>query len=131
MKKVAETIHNIIPSQRSNSRFKTTVEEFYKNKKERYHATISADKKSITIFGNFWNGTEFSKTFSIGDTAEYDSYNLHYLGNIVKISNKSVTIEEEYSTRKHRLDLYTFISRNKDLDVEEIAEKNHETMMYI
>lgn len=124
-------IENIIPAQRANSRFKTTVEDFYATKKERFNVIISADRQSIKIYGLDYQGRPFENTFSVKDFAEYDSYNLSYYGEILKISEKSVTIEEKYSTRKHRLDLYTFCSRNWDWNVEEASEKNSDTMNYI
>lgn len=130
MSKKEITINIVTPPQRKNSRWKFSLEEYLANGRELFSAKISADKKEITIFGKQYN-KEFSKTFKIGDVAEYDSYNLIYLGDIVKISEKSVTIEEHYSTRKHRLDLYTFISKNWDFDHEEILEKNAEISMSI
>lgn len=69
--------------------------------------------------------------FSVGDIAEYDSYNLHYLGTITKITEKCVTIEPRYGGGTRRLDLATFAWRNYDFDLERIDRQNYETSMYI
>lgn len=79
--------------------------------------------KSIRIYGldhNHVNGpVAYDKVFRIGDSAEYDSYNLHYFGTIINIGKKTVTIEAH--DRKRRLDLYSFCWRNqKD------AKRKHE-----
>ncbi len=67
-------------------------------------------------------------TFEIGDTAEYDSYNLSYTGAIKSITDKTVTIS---GMRTKRLRLADFAWRNYDFDAVKTAEKNAETMMYI
>lgn len=131
MKNEVINITNIIPAQRANSRFKTTVEEFYKNTKMRYNVEISADRKTIKIYGTNYQGNPFENTFKVGDSAEYDSYNLSYYGEIVKITDKGVTIEPRYSSKNKRLDLYTFCSRNFDWNLDETIENNSETMHYI
>ena len=72
------------------------------------------------------------KRFEIGDSAEYDSYNLSYIGKIVSIGEKTVTIQEKgLNGRKHRLDTQTFAFRNYDFDLAEIAARNHEMMLSI
>jgi len=88
--------------------------------------------KSIRIFGSR-GGKTFDKTFNIGDSAEYDSYNLSYIGTIVGITDKTVTIQERYGreARKHRLKLYTFLWRNYDFDLAVKEEENSRTRMYI
>lgn len=100
-----------------------------------YHAEIIPGK-SIRIFGtygNHINGPQtFDKTFKIGNSAEYDSYNLKYTGPIVKISKASVTINGKDTMRGNkRLDLNTFCWRNWDFNAGKIAANNNETMMYI
>jgi len=71
-------------------------------------------------------------TFAVGDTVEYDSYNLSYTGTIEKIGPKTVSIRKyKTSTKLIRMNLDTFAWRNFDLDLAKIAEKNAETMMYI
>lgn len=126
-----ETIINLVlPAMRKNSRWKFDINDYLEKSSERFSAKISKDKKEITIFGKQYK-TEFCKTFKVGDYAEYDSFNLVYYGEIIKISEKTVTIEERYSTRRHRLSLYDFISKNWNFDLTEVEEKNHETSMYI
>jgi hypothetical protein len=74
------------------------------------------------------------KEFKIGDRAEYDSYNLSYVGNITSITEKTVTIEAYQGTpnaKRHRLSLVAFCWRNWNFDTEEIARKNSDTMNYI
>jgi len=73
----------------------------------------------------------YDRTFKIGDTAEYDSYNLHYLGKIVSISEKTIVIQEVIQgehTTNHRLSLFDFDRRNHDLDLEAIAIINADVM---
>lgn len=86
--------------------------------------------QSIRLTGRY-NNSDVDITFSVGDTAEYDSYNLHYLGKIEKITDKGVTITPEYSTRTKRLSLHEFLWRNYDFDLERIAARNHDTRQYI
>lgn len=99
-----------------------------------YNAEIT--KTSIRIFGtmtNHVNGTQsFDRTFKLGDGAEYNSYNLKYVGTITQIGQKTVTIKHyEHSTTVTRLDLYSFIDRNWDFDSEAIARHNATEMLYI
>ena len=63
-----------------------------------------------TMIDGQWLKRPYDKTFKVGDTAEYDSFNLCYFGEIVSIGAKTVTIEK-YG-RKHRLNLYLFNCRN-------------------
>ncbi len=98
-----------------------------------YHALISP-KSFIRIFGhmsNHVNGPQqFDKTFHVGDRAEYNSYNLKYVGKIVSIGPKTVTIKHyDHSAEVTRLDLYTFIDRNWDFDAVKIDKYNTEEMM--
>jgi hypothetical protein len=91
---------------------------------------------SIRIFGTMTNRVggpvEFDKVFKIGDHAEYDSYNLKYVGTIVKIGPKTVTIKHyEHTATVTMLDLYNFINRNWDYDAVAIAAHNSEEMMHI
>lgn len=67
------------------------------------------------------------RTFAIGDTAEYDSYNLSYLGTIVSITEKTVTIQPQYDTRTRRLKLGEFAYRNYKFDLAETLASNLET----
>jgi hypothetical protein len=89
--------------------------------------------KSITIFKNGKPGA----SFQIGDTAEYGSYNLHYLGQIIQISANSVTIEEPYKMygkdhgRRHRLNMNQFCWRNYEFNLARITKFNQEESYYI
>ncbi|HIK67970.1 MAG TPA: hypothetical protein EYF95_08385 [Flavobacteriales bacterium] len=74
------------------------------------------------------------RKFRVGDWAEYDSWNLNYLGQIVAITNKTVTIvdyPDSHNPCKKRLDLHTFCWRNFSKSVEEKRAANAETRMYI
>lgn len=73
-------------------------------------------------------------SFLIGESAEYDSYNLIYTGPITKITDKQVQITSYPGTqneRKHNLDLNTFCWRNERFNAEKAAKHNHEEMYYI
>ena len=87
----------------------------------------------IRIYGQSWSRREpvdFDKIFNIGDTAEYDSYNLKYTGKILAIGEKTITIER--SDTGHgpcRLSIYSFSLKNWDFDAVKIAKNNFETMV--
>lgn len=85
--------------------------------------------KQIRIFGEFKEGKKFDRVFKIGDTVEIGSYNLIYTGEILSISEKTVTIDD--SGRKKRMSLYDFINKNYDLDLEKISKHNQNEMYYI
>lgn len=89
----------------------------------------------ITVFKDERDGTTVQGTsFVVGDTAEYGSYNLSYTGDIVKISDKCVTIVAWPGTRNaqiHRLSMNEFCWRNHTFNAEKTAARNAEEMMYI
>jgi len=94
---------------------------------------ITIRKNSLAEDGRKW-AFDGERTFRVGDWAEYDSWNLHYLGQIIAITNKTVTIVDypnSHNPRKRRLDLHTFCWRNFSRSVKEKREKNAETSMYI
>lgn len=108
-----------------------------------HHAEI-VPGESITLFGMddmvltaannngsrvLYTKSPYSKTFKVGDLAEYHSYNLIYLGRIVSITAKGVTIEDERT--RYRLDVHGFSTKNRDFDLERIKRHNHETSMAI
>lgn len=68
----------------------------------------------------------YIRRFRIGDTAEYDSYNLVYLGKIKKITDKQITIEHPYGDRRSVFDVATFDRKNYDLDVEAAVKRNQD-----
>jgi len=69
--------------------------------------------------------------FTIGDPAEYDSYNLLYVGIITAITDKTVTIQPKYENKKRRLKLQDFAWRNWNFNAERVAQENFETSQYI
>lgn len=86
----------------------------------------------VTVYVDEQGVTKRGSSFTVGDVAEYDSYNLSYTGKIVKITDKCVSIVEPYRNGKtHRLDLDTFCWRNHNFDAAETARQNAETSMYI
>lgn len=89
--------------------------------------------ESIQIFKEKSGQIQVGRTFVLDDEAEYDSYNLRYLGLVTSITDKSVTIckTRGANVKKHRLDLYDFCMRNFDLNVQQVKAENSETMMYI
>lgn len=64
--------------------------------------------------------------YKIGDTAEYDSYNLVYFGTISAITNKRVTIDKGRGySKKASLDIEQFSNKNWDPDnLEEGLKRN-------
>lgn len=97
------------------------------------NATIVVGK-SIRLHGARWAGQECERkhdiTFNVGDQAVYDSYNLTYVGEIVAIGPKTVTIVNQFGEKK-RLSIYEFNWRNRHFDLEKIARDNHATSMCI
>lgn len=86
--------------------------------------------KSIRISGTHW-GKPCDTSFALGDTAEYDSYNLHYLGEITSITDKTVTIVGRFTKRAKRLKLKEFVWRNANFNLEAISQQNALTSMSI
>jgi hypothetical protein len=97
------------------------------------YAVVIEKDKSIAIFRDNKGTVEVCAKFNIGDKAEYDSYNLRYLGEIDKISNNTVTIVKKrgVSNKVHRLSMHEFCYRNYDFDMEKVAKENHEASMNI
>jgi hypothetical protein len=91
-------------------------------------------RKSIRLHGvdrNRVNGpVAYDRTFAIGDTVEYDSYNTSFLGRIVSIGAKTVTIEARIGGRR-RLTLEQFNWRNRHFDLETVAARNAEESYFI
>jgi hypothetical protein len=100
-----------------------------------HHATI-VPGESITLYGvdcnryvrNATTGNmeagevRYARTFRIGEIAEWGSYNLSYMGTIVAIGRKTVTIEDHGS--KHRLALAKFAWRNRHFNAEAAQRQN-------
>lgn len=89
------------------------------------YAVEIVKNKSIVIY----KSNVLVNSFNLGDTAEYDSYNLHYTGNIIAISDKRIVIES-YG-RRYSLDINTFCWRNYNFNAEKIAKFNAEEMYYL
>ncbi len=99
--------------------------------KNDFHSEIT--KTSIRIYGSYGRYSEpakFDRTFSLGDHAEYDSYNLVYTGPIRNIGPKTVSMENMYG-KLTRLTHEQFIDRNWDYDAETIGKRNFEELMCI
>jgi len=98
------------------------------------HKAIIMPNEYINIYGQEWNHihapVDFNKTFNIGDSAEYHSYNLKYVGKITAIKEKYIEIETMYK-EKTRLSIYEFSWRNWDFDAIKTAEYNAEESMYL
>ena len=107
-------------------------DEFFRvmTKKYKHYPSVPSEyiakieKDQITIFkGENPNPT----IFNVGDTVIYDSYNLYYLGEILKISDKCVTVKPDYRDKNVRMSLESFCYRNFGLDLDEVHEENHIT----
>lgn len=85
---------------------------------------------SVRLVGSRY-GQGYDRTFRLGSTAEYDSFNLSYFGEIVSIGERTITISKKWKKETARLDLASFSSRNRDFDVHAAAAQNSETMMHI
>lgn len=75
----------------------------------------------------------FSKTFKVGDLAEYDSYNYSYVGKIKQITDKTVTIIKDYrngQSETKRLKIRDFAWRNYNFDLERINQERHDHLHY-
>jgi len=72
---------------------------------------------------------EYRIEFKVGDPAEYDSYNLKYLGVITSITEKTVSIKDGNTVR--RLSIYEFDFRNYDFNQEIINKQNEITYNHI
>ena len=107
-----------------------------------YNATFNPNDNTLRIYGSY-NSRKvpmlFDRTFKIGDVVEYGSYNLSYMGTIIKFSAKVVEVNvngtypqyKDKTPKIKRLKLYDFINRNWDFDLEKKCAENLETMMYI
>ena len=83
--------------------------------------------ESVSIFRN----GIYKNTFSVGELCEYSSYNWSYLGTILKISEKTVQILEEHSTKVHHLNINEFCWRNESFNLEKALDEKHDAMMYV
>lgn len=97
--------------------------------------SVEVGEGTITIFRSGINGSPNGTTFKEGDQAEYDSFNLRYLGTITKITEKTVTIVAYKGRpnieRTRRLKLHEFAWRNHNFDLARVQAENAETSMCI
>ncbi len=92
--------------------------------------TVMVNKnKAIRIFG-YYNEKSFDLVFLINDKAIYDSYNLKYIGKIVSITEKTVTIKNS-SGEKTRLKHHLFIRKNYNFHLGEVMKYNSYESHYI
>jgi hypothetical protein len=109
------------------------------NNNQTFDCVVDKNKsiKIDCIYKNAVNPKPTSILFKVGDVAEYDSYNLSYIGLIVGITEKTVTIQPDYQKNSNysdavkRLKLEDFCWRNWDFNIEKKVKENSITMMYI
>lgn len=93
------------------------------------HAAVEAGKRVVLWGVNTTRTTgllPYRKQFSVGDSAVYDSYNLIYTGTIVAIGDKTVTVQEDHGSRKHRMSIAEFNRRNWNFDSDYVFKNNTE-----
>lgn len=68
---------------------------------------------------------QFDRIFQVGDYTEFGSYNLVYYGKILKITEKTVTIDTR-GLRQHnkRFGLFEFIRINWNFDLGKARQRN-------
>ncbi len=103
------------------------VKEKYSN--QEYSVTIDKNKsiKIDCFYKNRISPKQTSITLNVNDCAEYDSFNLSYIGKITAITEKTVTIQPDYGERSRRLILSDFCNRNWDFDLEKKNKENSQT----
>jgi hypothetical protein len=94
------------------------------------HAMVESGKR-IVLWGVDRNRVSsdlvpYRVEFKIGDSAVYDSFNFEYVGTIVAIGDKTITIENH--GRKHRLSVYMFSRHNDNFDLARIERRRAEWM---
>lgn len=98
-----------------------------------HHADVTPGK-SIRLHGIDHNrvagSVEYDVTFKVGDTVCRDRFNLIYLGTIVSIGRKTVTVESRGEQRS-RLDLALFSRRNRHFDLAKAQAHNDAESMCI
>ncbi len=106
------------------------------SKVEARYAVVTPGK-SIRLVGLAYPGDPrgeqrpYDRTFVIGETAAYDSFNMTYCGTIKSIgAGGNVTVQKDHGrTRCARLDAEHFTWRNYKLDLAAIAQRNSDVMM--
>lgn len=104
----------------------------YERSPDKGHNVSVTPGVSVRLFGidgNKYGGpVAYDKTFRVGDVCERGSFNLVYLGRIVAIGEKTVTIVDDLRQRKTRMSLDVFSRRNRDFDLAAIQKRNAEWM---
>lgn len=77
----------------------------------------------IRIYGERY-GKQFDRLFRIDDEAEYDRFNLSYMGVISQITTKTVTIIPYRGGKPKRLKIEKFFELNWDFDSNERRQAN-------
>jgi hypothetical protein len=113
----------------------TVSQKYFPNQS---YTCVVEKNKSISIdcfYTNVNNPKQTTVEFTIGSSAEYDSYNCHYIGTIVSITDKVITIDTGHSVRNEnnervpelrRLKLADFAARNWNFDLEKLMAYNEE-----
>ena len=92
------------------------------------HVEITPGVKVRLCGSDVWS---FDKTFEMGDTVEYDSYNLSYHGVIIKITAKRITVDPGHGEAKKRMRFEEFIRRNWNFDLVKSCKENAITSNYL
>lgn len=94
--------------------------------KQEYNVTIEKNTfiQIDCLYKNAHTPKETSVKFMIGDIAEYDSYNLSYLGKIVGITEKTISILPEVGGTKRMLKIGDFCNRNYNFNLEKVKADN-------
>jgi hypothetical protein len=95
-----------------------------------HHAEV-LPREYIKLFGRGHTiskgEADYSLCFRIGDRCEQDAYNFTYLGTIVAIGEKTVTVKCDLYGKLHRMSIYDFSFHNWDFDLERIEKENDNT----
>lgn len=73
--------------------------------------------------------TPYVITYTLGEVAEYDSYNMSFYGRILAIGEKTVTISKVEGEGKARLSIEDFSRRNCRFDLDKARARNVDVMM--
>lgn len=68
----------------------------------------------------------YDQTYAVGDEAIYGGRNLHYIGRIVRITDRTVSVYMEPERRNRRLLLSEFSEWNRFRPVELARQRNYE-----
>ena len=90
---------------------------------------------SFRIFGTVTDrrptDVKFDKIFKVGDACKVGSYNLVYMGDIIKATAKTVSCSEDYRDGKRRFGWYEFIRMNWNFDLDKACNHNANELHYI